>query len=188
MIKTFLFASFLFLFSFGFSFDNLPKTYLIKVGRENAETQIIEYFSLECPLCLKVIRNEFKEIFFQCIQKKDISWTFHPDPIDMTTLRFMICLEGMEEKNRFPFFWEVIQAIHPKAYDRNALILSTLNERYGGKKLPLSDLDFISESQAKQAGFSYLSQEDIPKILPSISKNGKMLNIHPDLKAIKEAL
>lgn len=188
MVKPLLFASLLFLSAQVFSFEPLPKAYVVEVGRENAKTQIVEYFSLGCPLCLSLIKSEFKDIFFECIQKKDVCWTFHPDPLDLTTLRFMICLENIPPKHRFPFFWETIQAVTPGNHQRNALMLKALSERYGGKQLPLGDLDFISESQAKRDSFSYLQQPDIPQTLPALSKNGKFLNILPQLKSIKEAI
>ncbi|MEM7174340.1 MAG: thioredoxin domain-containing protein [Chlamydiota bacterium] len=185
MVKAILFASF-FVFSSAFSFELLPKTYLVEVGRETAKTQIVEYFSLGCPRCLKLIKSDFKNIFYECIQKSDVCWTFHPDPIDLTTLRFMICLENIPPKNRFPFFWEAVQAVKPGAHQRNTLILNALSEGYGGKALPLADLDFIASSQAKRASFAYLQQVDIPQVLPAVSKNGKMLSILPSFKSIKE--
>lgn len=174
--------------SITFSFEKLPQNYLVEVGSPQAETSIVEYFSLSCVSCLKLIREDFETIFQDHIQTGNVLWTFHPDPIDLTTLRFLICLENIPPDKRFPFFWEVINSVSPTQEKRNTLLIEELSAHYGHPVKNLADLSFVEKTKAFNAAFSYLRQDDIPDQVPAIEKNGKLQKGFPSLKKIKDLL
>lgn len=104
MNRTFLLPACLFLFSHVFSMEKLPSEYLVKYGDPQAETKIIEYFSLSCPDCIKCFIHEFKPIQKEFIDTRKASWAFHPNPADLLTLQAMVCLEKLTEKEKLRFW------------------------------------------------------------------------------------
>ena len=188
MVKALCLASCLFLSSLGSAFESLPDRYLVEVGNPKAKQTITEYFSLSCSACVKSIKKSFPKIFEDHIQKGELFWRFHPDPQDLTTLRFLVCLETVEKRKRFAFFWDVLHAVSPGKTQKNCLLIQEIIKLYGDPMPQLGDLDFLEKAKAAKACLLYLEQKGIPHTIPAIEKNGKLIKGFPSLKKIKETL
>ena len=145
---------------FARNFEPLPDCYRVQIGEASAHSKIVEYFSLSCPLCLRLIQRDFKEIFEKHIQTGQTSWVFHPDPQDISTLQLMICLEKLPQSKRFPFFWEIVKAIKTGSPGRNCFLMQELMKRFD-RPLPfLHDVNFLETTTAYTEAFKYLKQTE----------------------------
>jgi len=155
-----------------FAFEKLPEKYTISLGSIDAKHKIVEYFSLSCPLCLKLLKEEFPGIYTEHIAEKKIHWTFHPDPADLSTLQLMVCLEKLPQSKRWAFFWEAAQTVKPNNPSRNTFLLQELAKGFGLDVPLLNDIQWLETTSAYKKAYTYLKQGDTPKALPAIEVDG----------------
>lgn len=171
------------------SFEKLPERYTLSLGTPQAPHTVVEYFSLSCPLCLNLLKKDFKEIYSQFVASKQIFWTFHPDPADLSTLQLMICLEKLPNSKKWAFFWEAVQAVKPKSPSRNTFLLQELAKQFNLDLSLLHDIKWLESTEAYQAAHKYTQQKDAPKEIPAIEFDGKLFNdVLPTKKSIEERL
>jgi len=156
----------------SFAFEKLPEEYTISLGNPQVKTKIIEYFSLACPLCLKLLKEEFPGIYNEQISTSKAYWTFHPDPQDITTMQLMICLEKLPEDKKWKFFWEIASSVNPSRSGKNTFLIEQLAKQFGIDVPLLRDIAWIEKTTAYQKAFEYIKQKDAPSILPAIEVNG----------------
>lgn len=172
----------------SFAFEKLPEEYTISLGSPKAETKIIEYFSLSCPLCLKLLKEEFPKIYEKQIATSRAYWTFHPDPQDITTLQLMICLEKLPKEKKWKFFWELASSVNPASQERNTFLMEQLAKQFGLEALPLHNIAWIEKTDAYKEAFKYIKQKDAPSILPVLEVNGELKEELPTKALLKEVI
>lgn len=193
-IKTLISSSF-FLFLYFISspslhaFEKLPQNYTISLGSSEAPHQITEYFSLSCPLCMQLLKTDFREIYVQYVETKQVHWTFHPDPQDITTLQLMICLEKLPQSKRWAFFWETVQAVKVHNTGRNTFLLQELSKQFGLDLPLLHDIQWLETTEAYKKAYQYIRQSDAPTEIPTIELNSAIKDkILPTKKSLQELM
>ena len=193
-IQTLIRSSF-FLLLFFFSspslhaFEKLPENYTISLGSSEAPHKITEYFSLSCPLCIKLLKTDFREIYAQYVATKQVHWTFHPDPQDLTTLQLMICLEKLPPNKRLSFFWETVQAVKVNNPGRNTFLLQELSKQFGLDVPLLHDIKWLETTEAYKRAYQYIQQPDAPTEIPAIEFDTMIKDkIVPTKKSIQELM
>ena len=171
-----------------FPFENLPEKYTVSLGNPQSKTHIVEYFSLSCPLCLKLLKADFPTIYKEHISNETTYWTFHPDPQDITTLQLMICLDLLPQEKKWKFFWEVINVVNPQSSGKNTFLIQELVKRFDQEMPLLYDIKWLEQTDAYQEAFKYLKQKDIPEDLPSITNNGVFMKGIPTKTFIRKVL
>ena len=154
------------------AFEKIPEKYTVSLGTPEAKHKIVEYFSLSCPLCLKLLKEEFPGIYTEYIKQKKVHWTFHPDPADLSTLQLMVCLEKLPESKRWAFFWEAVSIVKPNNASRNTFLLQELAKGFGLDVPRLYDIQWLETTSAYKTAYTYLKQGDTPKALPAIEVDG----------------
>lgn len=174
IISSLIFSLLCFIPIFSRAFEKLPEHYTLSLGSKNAQHTVTEYFSLSCPLCLRLLKKEFKEIYQAYIQTKKIHWTFHPDPADLSTLQLMVCLERLPPSKKWSFFWEAIQTIKPNHPSQNTFLLQELSKQFGLDLPLLHDIKWLESTKAFQEALKYTKQADAPTEIPIIAFNGTL--------------
>ena len=172
----------------SFAYEKLPETYTISLGNPRAKTKIVEYFSLTCPLCLKLLKEDFPEIYKEQILTSNTYWTFHPDPQDIATLQLMICLEMLPQDKKWKFFWEVASSVNPALTGKNTFLIQQLAKQFGLGLLHLHDIAWIEKTAAYEQAFNYIKQKDAPSILPAIEINGALQEGLPTQKFLRSVV
>ncbi|NGX50727.1 MAG: hypothetical protein K1060chlam2_00577 [Chlamydiae bacterium] len=173
---------------FARDFNTLPDCYRVQVGQASATSTIVEYFSLSCPLCLKLIKQEFREIYEKHVQTGEISWEFHPDPQDISTLQLMVCLEKLPQSKRWPFFWKIAQSVKAGAPGRSCFFMQELMKHYERPLPLLHDIHFLETTRAYRESYKYLKQNGIPSELPAIEQDGTSIKGLPTKNLIAKIL
>ena len=154
------------------AFEKIPEKYTVSLGTPEAKHKIVEYFSLSCPLCLKLLKEEFPGIYTEYIKQKKVHWTFHPDPADLSTLQLMVCLEKLPQSKRWAFFWEAVSVALPNNASRNSFLIQELAKQFGLDVPLLHDINWLESTEAYKTAYQYLKQGDTPKVLPSMEIDG----------------
>jgi hypothetical protein len=171
------------------AFEKLPERYTISLGSSEAPHQITEYFSLSCPICVKLLKTDFKDIYSQYVAKKQLYWTFHPDPQDITTLQLMICLEKLPYSKRWSFFWEAVQAVKVNNSGRNTFLLQELSKQFGLDVPLLHEIQWIETTEAYKKAYQYIQQPDAPTEIPTIEFDSLIKDkILPTKNSIQELM
>jgi hypothetical protein len=182
-ILCFLFTGFI---TPSWAFEKLPEKYKISLGSAAAKHTVVEYFSLSCPLCLKLLKKDFKKIYEQYIENRKVFWTFHPDPADLSTLQLMVCLERLPQSKKWSFFWECVQVVKPNNPSRNTFLLQELAKQFNLDVPLLHDIQWLESTEAFQEAYKYTRQADAPKEIPTIEFAGVLQENLPNLKTIEE--
>lgn len=171
-----------------FAFEKLPEAYTLSLGNVDAKTKVVEYFSLSCPLCLKLLKEEFLKIYEEQIASSKVYWVFHPDPQDMMTLQLMICLEKLPQDKKWTFFWELVSAVKPNCPEKNTFLIQQLIKQFGIALPHLHKTSWIEGTTAYKSAFEYIKQKDAPDTLPALEINGNLYEDLPTQKLLKEVL
>jgi len=171
------------------AFERLSEKYTISLGSSEAPHQITEYFSLSCPLCIKLLKTDFRDIYTQYIETKQVYWTFHPDPQDITTLQLMVCLEKLPQSKRWAFFWEAVQAVKVNNPGRNTFLLQELSKQFALDVPLLHNIQWLETTEAYKRAYQYIRQSEAPTEIPSIEFNGLIKEKSlPTKKSIQELI
>jgi hypothetical protein len=167
-----------------FSFEKLPDEYLITYGRKNAKVEIIQYFSLSCPHCVQIFKNDFLKIYEQYIEKGDLRYVFHPVPVDLTTVQFMCCLERLDEVQKTVLLKVLLEELSLDNPEFNVILMKKGMEIF---KSPINDLEkeeFIRASHAFSSSRDFVIQEDSLKTVPSIQIGDRIIEKAPEYSFI----
>ena len=170
------------------SFEKLPEEYTISLGSPEANTKVVEYFSLSCPLCLKLLKEEFPAIYNVQVATSKVHWTFHPDPQDITTMQLMICLEKLPKDKKWKFFWEIASSVNPFQPGKNTFLIEQVAKRFGIDTPTLHDIASIEKTTAYSEAFTYIKQKDAPSSLPAIEINGILSEELPTQEFLRKVL
>lgn len=154
---------------FGFSLEKLAEKYLISFGDSKAPMHITQYFSMTCPHCLTLFKNDFKTIKERYIDKKSMAWNFHPVPLDSLTVQLMDCLSRLSERQKVILLEALFDTLQIQDGPEVALFL--MQEAMKTFDHPVPDLDkkeYIIKTQAFQDAFNFIKQEDHIDAVPSV--------------------
>ncbi len=174
-----------FLLSALFAMAKLDLTYQVAYGESASEIEVVEYYSLSCPKCLQMFNEDFG-----ALKEKypEIRLVFHPDPADLLTLQFMVCLEKLEPDLRPIFFETVLECIYENEGRAGLAILQSAMEAL---KVPVPDLgkmEFLEKAPAYSAALRFLIQEDVISTVPSYEINGVLFDAAPTFASIDKEM
>jgi Thioredoxin len=166
-------------------FQKMSQKYCIHYGSHQAPIKIIEFFSFQCPHCIKLFRNDFLRIKQDLIDTGKLYFEFHPVPHDLPTAQAMICFERLEEKEKHLF----LEAIFEEAIPTNPELMTKLMMAAMNvfkKPVPfLNDENYLKEHQAFEEIYRFLKQEIILAV-PTLEVNGRLFAAEvPDYQFIK---
>jgi Thioredoxin len=172
-MKRLIFTISILLCNLVFAVGKMDDCFLIHYGDPKAPLKVTEYFSFSCPHCVNLFQ-EFPKIRVDFIDKNLIYFTFHPVPREVTTLRAIMCLEKLSEKEKQVFLEGLFEYLQQNQEGDQKLcqvmqeFLGCLNK----DKLPIDDLDYVKKSTVVQKAFLFVSQEESIQALPTAEING----------------
>lgn len=176
------------------AFQKLDMHYQRSFGNAEAPIKVVEYFSLTCPHCIRFFNQDFDTIKSKYLDSKQVVWTFHPDPADILTLQFMVCLDRLEESKRNMFLYVVMKMFeedmvkaskHPKKY---VLTMKKVMEHLEQPVPELEELSFLEKTEAFQRAYAFLKQKDVPRMSPTLEINGIIQDECPTLEFLDKKI
>jgi len=162
------------------AYEKLPDRYLISYGSEQASLEIVQYFSLSCPHCVSLFRNDFLDIKKKHIDTGEVLYTFHPVPMDLTTLQFLCCLEKLDNTKKQLLLGVVLEELDLENPEVTTILLKHAMEILQKPIDKLDDEDYLKSSEAFASAAEYIIQEDKPSTIPSIEIEGKRVDKAPE--------
>ncbi len=162
------------------AFDMLPDRYQVTYGSKQAPIEIVQYYSLSCPHCVALFRDDFPDIKKEYIDTGKICYTFHPVPMDLTTVQLLACFDELSEKNKQMLLGVILEELD---VENPVLTTTLLKHAMAIFKKPLANLDnddFIKNSKAFHAAAEFIVQDDKPTTIPSIQVGDKRVDRSPD--------
>ncbi len=168
--------------------EQLGKQYLISYGKEDASIKLVEYFSFQCPHCLKIFKNDFARIKKEYIDTGKILFEFHPTPLDLPTLQAMVCLAQLDAHQKQLFLEVMFEEAIPNEPELMAQCMIAAMGIFK-KPLPLlDDHEFLKRQSAFNDAFVFLQQEEKVLAVPTAEINGKLFPKDvPDFKFVQNA-
>lgn len=163
----------------------LGSQYCIQYGFENAPIQITEFFSFQCPHCIKLFKNDFELIKRNLIDTGKICLKFHPVPQDLPTAQAMICFQLLDETEKRLFLEAIFEESTPDDSDlMPALMMTAMN--VFKKPIPdLNDHDYLQKHPVFEEIYLFLKEDRISAV-PTVEVNGQLYAKEiPDYRFIK---
>jgi hypothetical protein len=148
-------------------FDQLDPKYQIRYGDPSAPTKVVEYFSFSCPLCIDLVNQEFPEIRRAYLDR--LSYIFHPNPVDLTTLQAMICLKQLSEEEK-RFFLEGLCIALANGNEAVAA-MRELMEALHHSVPDLASFEFLKQEETFADALRFIRQENAVILMPQIEIN-----------------
>ena len=167
------------LFSSVYGLEKLDPKYQIAYGNPDAETKIVEYFSLSCPKCVEWVLDEFPELDLE-----KTSFVFHPVPADLLTLQAMVCLERLAPPQKKLFFETAMKLLPGIDPAEKSVLLEEAMEALGAPMPDLGKMEFLEKTGAFQDAFRFLSQEGGIDAIPAMEVNGALSEKYPTRELI----
>ena len=166
-------------------FNKLESKYCINYGKENAPIKIVEFFTFQCPHCIRLFRTEFENLKKDFIDTGKVSFTFHPVPQDLPTAQALLCLEQLDAKQKQLFLEVILEEVDPSDPELTARLMMTAMNIFK-KPIPnLEDPEFLSQHPVFEKIFLFIKQRKILAV-PSVEVNGHLFaNEIPDYLFIK---
>lgn len=193
MIKQLIFK--LFLISTCFyqslhSVEKLDEKYRVFFGNPNSSMQFIQYFSLNCPHCIQLFNDDFNQIYQEYLKTGQAGYTFHPVPLNESTVQMMECLSHLSGSEKRSLLDALISNL--TAQDDKQMALHLMNEAmhlFNYSEIKLDDLAYLKSTQTAKDCVQFLAQEDKITAVPSIEVN-QVLYRHqaPTYNFIKNAM
>lgn len=171
------------------SVDKLPSSYLVSYGDPDAQVSVTEYFSFQCPHCVRLFNTEFKELKAKFIDTRQICLTFHPVPMDLLTLQAMDCLSHLNDAQKRAFLEIMLNEIEGEDSDVALALMKRAMELFS-KPLPqLNERTYIETTKTFQDAFQFLTLNEAVEALPTAEINGKLFpNDPPSISFLESAL
>lgn len=165
--------------------EKLNPQYTIRYGNEESPIKVVEYFSFQCPHCVKLFKSDFFQIKESFIDVEKIAFEFHPVPIDLPTVQAMVCLSLLEDHQKKLFLEVLLDEAVPEDPELMAKMMMTAMEVFQKTTPRLDDPEFLRKSKAYQDAYFFLKQEEKILAVPTVEVNGKMFSDIPDYKFIQ---
>ena len=172
-----------------FAFESLPEDYLVTYGSPDARLNIVQYYAFTCPHCIALFRAQFQEIKKRYIDAGLVSWTFHPVPMDLSTVQAMDCLKILSSKEKRIFLEAMLEEVVIENPQITVLLMKRGMEVLGKPISSLDDKEYLAASDAFLDSFTFLKQERQLKAVPAVEANGIFIpNQIPDLEFLEGLL
>ena len=168
------------------AFEKLSSVYHVSFGNTDAPVYITEYFSLTCPKCLAFIKKDFPLIKQKYIDTNKVFWIFHPDPSDLLTLQFLVCLEKLRQEKTL--FFETTLHFIEKDLKTATIVMQSTMECLKEPLPDLGDLSFLEKTRAFREAYRFLKQEDLFTLVPTVEINGKLYDQFPTRKFLEKQI
>jgi len=168
--------------------QKLGREYCVSYGNPQAEIEVVEYFSLSCPECIKLLKQDFPPLKEKYVNSGKVFWTLHPDPADILTLQMMECLGKLSDREKKVFFEALISRMSERPSKKNIYWMQATLAEWGRALPELQDLNFLEKTAAFRAAFEYVKQENAPKEIPTIEVNGELKETFPSYAFIDKTL
>lgn len=174
----------------GSGIKKLDQKYLVRFGDPEAKIKIVQFFSMTCPHCLLLFKNDFRKIKEAYLETKEVSWVFHPVPLDSLTIQMMDCLSHLEGREKEIFLEAILETV--QVQDDENVIIFLMQEAmnvFGNPIQNLDEQDYITNSEAFKDSFHFITQENRIDAVPAVEVNGILYRREiPDYKFIKKQL
>ena len=168
--------------------QKLGREYCVSYGNPQAEIEVVEYFSLSCPECIKLLKQDFPSLKEKYVHSGKVFWTLHPDPADILTLQMMECLGKLSEKEKKVFFEALISRM-PERPSKKIIYWMQATLAEWERAIPqLQELEFLEKTAAFRAAYKYVRQENAPKEIPTVEINGELKETFPTYAYIDKTL
>jgi hypothetical protein len=154
-------------------FQKLGSQYCISFGNESAPIKIVEFFSFQCPHCIRLFKEDFKKIKQDFIRTGKISFKFHPVPADFNSAQAMICLEKLTEFEKCIFLEEIFEEVDTPDSDLMAKLMMTAMKVFNKPIPSLEDEEFVQNHPVLKEIHQFLIQEKIYAV-PTLEINGHL--------------
>lgn len=170
------------------SHTKLGGQYCITYGNPRAKIQLVEYFSLSCPLCLKLLKQDFPKLKEKYVCSGDVFWVLHPDPADILTLQMMECLGKLSDREKQIFFEGLLSHLTRSPSKKIVCWMQAILEEWGRAIPQLQELSFLETTTAFQDAYKYVQQANAPKEVPTIEINGEVKETFPSYAFIDKTI
>ena len=170
------------------SHTKLSGKYCITYGNPQAEIQLVEYFSLSCPLCLKLLKQDFPKLKEKYVCSGDVFWVLHPDPADILTLQMMECLGKLSDREKQVFFEGLLSRLSKNPSKKIVYWMQTILAEWGRAIPELQELSFLEKTETFQDAYKYVQQTNAPKEVPTIEVNGEVQEAFPSYAFIDKVI
>jgi hypothetical protein len=172
-----------------FALEKLDAKYQIAYGDPQAKIKITQYFSFQCPHCVGLFKQDFKEIKAKYLDTKKVYWIFHPIPMDMPTVQGMVCLEKLLDKEKRIFLEVLLDELVIENPQVTACLMEKAMEVFEKPISQLKDKEYLSETNAFLDAYHFLKQKEKIEVVPTIEINGQLyLQEIPDKEFIDSKL
>ncbi len=156
-------------------FRKLDSIYCINYGRKDAPVKIIEFFSFQCPHCVRLFREDFGNIKEELIDTGKVHFEFHPVPQDLPTVQAMICFEQLEENEKCLFLEVMFEEATPSDPELMSTLMMTAMNVFKKPLDKLKDHQFLQDHHVFEAIYPFLKQEKIFAV-PTVEINGRLFS------------
>jgi len=163
----------------------LSERYCIAYGNKEAPLLFVEYFSLQCPHCIGLFKEDFERIKQELIDTGKIRILFHPVPLDLVTLQALICLEKLKETEKQLFLEVIFEEADPQDPNLVAHLMMKAMEVFKKPIPQLCDASFLEKHPVFQEISEFIEQDKIHAV-PTVEVNGQLFAKEiPDYRFIK---
>jgi len=171
-MKKVLFIFFISLSNYSYSLEKLDDCYSVSYGNPIAENKITSYYSFSCPHCVALFREEFIDLKKQCMDTEKVYFTFHPIPADLLTVQGMVCLENLSDVKKQIFLEALLAEVDLADQEYSAILMKKAMEILGHPVPLLTDREYLSKTNAFNAAYKFVKQEDSISEVPTVEVNG----------------
>jgi protein-disulfide isomerase len=160
---------------FLFGVEKLDEKYLVSFGNASAPVQFIQYFSLNCPHCVQLFHEDFNLIHEKYLKTGQAGYTFHPVPLNETTVQLMECLKNLSASEKTSLLDALFSNLSLE--DNPKMALSLMEEAMRLLHQPyvkFHDLNYLKSSQTAQDCVKFLAQESKVTAVPAVEVNQKL--------------
>lgn len=157
------------------SFEKLDARYCVTYGDKEAPLKIVEFFSFQCPYCIRLFKEDFQHIQSALIDTGKISFQFHPVPQDLATVQAMVCFEKLDETEKKLFLEVIFEEAVPSDQELMTKLMITAMNVFKKPIPELSDHSFIQDHPLMEKIFQFLKQEKILAV-PSLEANSRLFS------------
>ncbi len=180
----YLILSFCLLFCGLSAIEKLPSEYLVSYGDKDALIEITQYYSLSCPHCVQIFKNDYKRIQKEYIDTGKLRYVFHPVPMDLTTVQFMCCLEGLTNAKKRLLLSVLLEELSLENPNYNVVLMKHAMDVLKKPLEKLDDDEYIKNSNGFKSASNFVTRNESLKTVPSILIGDHVIEKVPDYQFI----
>lgn len=158
------------------NFQKLDSKYCVRYGSPKAPTKIVEFFSFQCPHCVKLFNDDFAHIRDDFIETGKVCFEFHPIPQDLSTVQALICFEKLGDNEKRLFMEVLLEEAIPSDPDLMCTLMMTAMTVFQKPLERLNDEAFLKSHPIMEEVYCFLKQDNIVRGVPSVEINGRLFD------------